>query len=307
MKLSRKKILTTFAVVLTALVLFSFTGTRSERYFEIAKNLDIFATLFKEVNAYYVDEVNPNKLMRSGIESMLKTLDPYTNYIPEDDIEDYRTLTTGQYGGIGAIIGTRNGKNLVIMPYEGFPAHESGLKIGDEIVEVNGVDVSSKEYTDISKLLKGQANTDVNLKIKRFGEKDLLNIDLKRAKITIDNVPYHGMINDDIAYIRLSDFTMGAGKEVGQGLDTFIENPDETIKKALWQMYYQQSQFYKVNGFYSDNLMGFLIPKINECSFAPTIYVTPNSFEILAKSCDGNRTWTINQLAKIEVFSTQKD
>ena len=198
--------------------LWSFSESRSERYFEIAKNLDIFATLFKEVNAYYVDDVNPNKLMRTGIEAMLKTLDPYTNYIPEDDIEDYRTLTTGQYGGIGAIIGARNGKNLVIMPYEGFPAHSAGLKIGDEILSVNGVDVSVKEYTDISKLLKGQANTDLKLLVKRYGVEEPFTIELKRAKITIDNVPYHGMIEDNIAYIRLSDFTMGAGKEVRNAL-----------------------------------------------------------------------------------------
>ena len=214
----RKKVLIYLSLVLILTSLWSFTGSRSERYFEIAKNLDIFATLFKEVNAYYVDEVNPNKLMRTGIEAMLKTLDPYTNYIPEDDIEDYRTLTTGQYGGIGAIIGTRNGKNLVIMPYEGFPAHSAGLKIGDQILEVNGVDVSSKQYTDISKLLKGQANTDVKLVVKRYGIEEPMIIELKRAKITIDNVPYHGMIEDDIAYIRLTDFTMGAGKEVRNAL-----------------------------------------------------------------------------------------
>ena len=113
--------------------------TPADKYFEITKNLDIFATLYKEVNTYYVDEVDPNQLIKTGINAMLESLDPYTNYIPEDDIEDYRTMTTGQYGGIGALIGTRNGKNMIIMPYEGFPAHDAGLMIGDEIVMVDGI------------------------------------------------------------------------------------------------------------------------------------------------------------------------
>ncbi len=104
------------AVALAFVGLVAFRGP-GDHYFAIAKNLDIFATLYKEVNTYYVDEVNPNKLMKVGIDAMLKSLDPYTNYIPEDDIEDYRTMTTGQYGGIGAIIGKRNGKSLVLMPY----------------------------------------------------------------------------------------------------------------------------------------------------------------------------------------------
>src|SRR5210317_12322 len=106
---------------------FSFNNP-NERYFEITRNLDIFATMFKEVNAYYVDEVNPNTFMKAGIDAMLASLDPYTNYIPEDDIEDYRFMTTNQYGGIGAVIGRYNNVNRVIMPYEGFPAYEEGLK-----------------------------------------------------------------------------------------------------------------------------------------------------------------------------------
>lgn len=157
------------AVALIAIVaLFSFNNP-NERYFEISRNLDIFSTLFKEVNAYYVDEVNPNKLIKTGIDAMLASLDPYTNYIPEDDIEDYRTMTTGQYGGIGAVIGHRNGKNVIMMPYEGFPAHKSGLQIGDEILKVDDVEVSDKNTSDISQLLKGQANTKLNVTVQRYG------------------------------------------------------------------------------------------------------------------------------------------
>jgi len=217
----------------------------TDKYFEIIKNLDIFATLYKEVNTYYVDEVDPNQLIKAGIDAMLESLDPYTNYIPEDDIEDYRTMTTGQYGGIGALIGTRNGKNMIIMPYEGFPAHESGLKIGDEIIRVDGINVKDKAYTDISKLLRGQANSKLQIAVKRYGVPELVNIEMTREKITIDNVPYFGLLGDGIGYIKLSDFTTNAGKEVknavvalqGQGATKFVldlrGNPGGLLNEAV--------------------------------------------------------------------------
>ena len=201
-----------------------------EKYFEITKNLDIFATLYKEVNTYYVDEVDPNQLIKTGINAMLESLDPYTNYIPEDDIEDYRTMTTGQYGGIGALIGTRNGKNMIIMPYEGFPAHDSGLKIGDEIITVDGIDVKEKAYTDISKLLRGQANSKLNIAVKRYGQSELIQVEMTREKITIDNVQYYGMVEDGIGYIKLSDFTTNAGKEVK---NAFVELKEQGASKVI--------------------------------------------------------------------------
>jgi carboxyl-terminal processing protease len=185
-----------------------------DKYFAIAKNLDIFATLFKEVNTYYVDDVNPNKLIKDGIDAMLGSLDPYTNYIPEDDIEDYRTMTTGQYGGIGAIIGKRNEENLILMPYKGFPADKSGLKIGDEILKIDGIDVADKSVGEISKLLKGQANTKLTITVKRYKQEAPMELELTRERITVDNVPYYGKVNDDIGYIKLANFTTGAGREV---------------------------------------------------------------------------------------------
>ncbi len=185
-----------------------------DKYFAIAKNLDIFATLFKEVNTYYVDDVNPNKLIKDGIDAMLGSLDPYTNYIPEDDIEDYRTMTTGQYGGIGAIIGKRNEENLILMPYKGFPADKGGLKIGDEILKIDGINVSDKPVGEISKLLKGQANTKLTVTIKRYKQAAPMEVELTRERITVDNVPYYGKVNDNIGYIKLANFTTGAGREV---------------------------------------------------------------------------------------------
>jgi len=226
--MKKYKIPASIFILITVIGFFSFNNP-DERYFEITRNLDIFSTLFKEVNAYYVDEVNPNKLIKTGIDAMLASLDPYTNYIPEDDIEDYRTMTTGQYGGIGAIIGHRNGKNVIMMPYEGFPAHKSGLKIGDELIKVDDVDVIDKNTSEISQLLKGQANTKLNVTVKRYGVDEPLVLDITREKITIDNVPYAGLVTEDVGYIKLSDFTTGAGKEVKKALERLKKDGAQKI------------------------------------------------------------------------------
>lgn len=186
----------------------------SEGYFEIAKSLDIFATLFKETNAYYVDDVEPEHLIREGIDGMLKSLDPYTDYIAEDELESFRITTTGRYGGIGALIGVINNKVLITEPYDGFPAQKSGLKVGDEIVAVDGKSIKGKSTSDVSSMLKGQPNTEVVLKIRRTGAKDDLVVSIKREKININNIPYFGMIDSSIGYIKLDDFTPNAGKEV---------------------------------------------------------------------------------------------
>lgn len=205
------------ALLLVVSGLFAFKTNTNDKYFEIQKNLDIFATLFKEVNTYYVDEINPTKLMKTGVDAMLKSLDPYTNYIPEEDLADYRTMTTGQYGGIGATIGNRNGKTLVIMPYEGFPAHKAGLKVGDEIVAIDGISLKGKSTSDVSKLLKGVPRTTIKLKISRVG-KGNIDVSLKRQTIQIDNVPFYDMVASDVGYIQLTDFTQGASREVRRAL-----------------------------------------------------------------------------------------
>lgn len=210
------KFIIILAVVAT--ITLAFANPSNDRYFQIVKNLDIFATLFKEVNAYYVDEVNPNTLMKSGIEAMLSNLDPYTTYIGEDDIEDYLTVTTGEYGGIGAVVDKKDGINTIVLPYEGYAAHRAGLKIGDQILKINGVDLADKPSDQISKLLKGQSNSAITLTVQRYKQEGTFDVELKREKITVNNVPFSGMINNDIAYIRLTDFTTKAGAEVANAL-----------------------------------------------------------------------------------------
>src|SRR5690606_38958226 len=127
-------------------------------------------TLYRELNIYYVDETNPGELMKTGIDAMLKSLDPYTNFIPESDMEDYRFMTTGQYGGIGSLIRSVDKDVYISEPYEGFPAQKSGLVAGDRILKVDGIDVTGKDQEEISKILKGQSGTKVVITVQRHGE-----------------------------------------------------------------------------------------------------------------------------------------
>lgn len=205
-----------FSILAITLAISSAFVIPTDKYFEITRNLDIFASLYKEVNAYYVDEVDPQKAIRTGINAMLESLDPYTNYIPEEDLEAYVTMTTGEYGGIGAMIGNLNNKVIVTMPNEGFPAEKAGIKIGDEIVQINETNTVGKNTAEISALLKGNAGTNLTVKVKRGDEN--LSFELTRAKIIINNVPYSGMIADDIGYIKLTEFTTNAAKEVKTAL-----------------------------------------------------------------------------------------
>lgn len=190
----------------------------AEKYFEVAKSLDIFATLFKEVNTYYVDDVDPEKLVRKGIDAMLQSLDPYTDYISEDEMESFRITTTGQYGGIGALIGIVNKKTVVTHPYKSFPAQRNGIRVGDEIISVNGQSVQGKSTSEISSLLKGQPKTDVEIGVKRYGQSNDIVFKIKREKISVSNVTYYALIQPEIAYIKLDDFTPGASYEVAAAL-----------------------------------------------------------------------------------------
>jgi len=199
-------------VVIVGVSFYSFT--RDEKNFEVAKNLDIYHTLFRELNMFYVDEVNPNKLVKTSIDQMLESLDPYTTYISEDQMEDFRFMTTGEYAGIGALISKQNAKIIIAEPYEGFPAQKFGLKAGDVLIEVEGKLTKDMNTEDVSNLLKGPANKPVKIKYERYGEKKPVTIDVVREKIQIDAVPYYGMLDKNTAYIRLSSFTANCSNEV---------------------------------------------------------------------------------------------
>ncbi len=195
-----------------------------DRNFAIVKNLDIFYTLFRELNSYYVDETNPEKLIKTGIDNMLESLDPYTTYIPEDDMEDFKFMTTGEYGGMGSLI-SKSGEYIIIAePYEGFPAQKAGLKAGDKILEVDDVNVVGKKSAEVSELLKGTPNTTLKLKIERPGENKPLNIDVVREKISINPVPYYGMVSEKTGLIMLNNFTQDCSSEVEKALKDLKDN-----------------------------------------------------------------------------------
>lgn len=213
----RTAVAASLAVFVFALLAF----TSQVNYFEVTKNLDIFTTLYKELNTYYVDTLNPEKLMRSGITEMLESLDPYTDFIPEEEMEDYRTQTTGRYGGIGAIIGTRNEWVMVTEPYEGFPADKAGLRAGDRIIEVDGKSAKNLKTDQVSAMLKGKPGTEVTVRVARptaSGTDEEFTVRMKREEIKIKNVPYYGMADDKTGYIRLLNFTDRAGLEVKNAL-----------------------------------------------------------------------------------------
>jgi carboxyl-terminal processing protease len=210
--LKRSKILFVLLLLVGVVgTLFSFYP-KNDKLFSIAKNLDIFASLIRELDSYYVDEIDPDQLVTVGINAMLAELDPYTEYIPEEDSDDFRMMTTGEYGGVGAVIGNRLGINMILMPYEGFPAQRAGLRVADALLRVDTVQVVDKNTGEISSLLKGPANTEVEVAVKR-GE-DTLTFTITRKKIVISNVPYHGMLDEETGYIKLSDFTTNASTEM---------------------------------------------------------------------------------------------
>jgi carboxyl-terminal processing protease len=216
------------AILIVGLSLFAFR--HEERFFEIARNLDIYATLYKELNRYYVDEINPNQLMKKSIDAMLKNLDPYTNFYAEDEIEDYRTMTTGQYTGIGAVISTVKNQHTIFSIIEGSPAQKADLHIGDEILKIDGVDIKNRKDANPDKLMKGQAGSAVKLTIARVGQPKNLDIVVNREFVKTGNVPYHGMISDEVGYILLTDFTQTAAREVKTA---FVELKGKGMKKLV--------------------------------------------------------------------------
>ena len=217
-----KKLILILSVVATSILSMGFV----DNYFEISKNLDIFTTLYRELNVFYVDETDPGDLMKKAIDSMLESLDPYTSYIPESEMEDFRFMTTGQYGGIGAIISKREDYVIISEPYEGFPAQKAGLIAGDKLIEINGKSVKGKSTEDVSKVLKGQPNTTVNVVIEREGEEKPFEVELKREEVKVKSVPFYTMLEGEIGYIKMTSFTRNVSKEVAEAYKELTKDKD---------------------------------------------------------------------------------
>jgi len=219
------------ALSLVAVMGLSFWGFKTDqKNFEISKNLDIFYTLFRELNLFYVEDIKPEKLIKKGIDDMLESLDPYTTYIPEEDMDDFKFMTTGEYGGIGALISKRGDKIVVAEPYEGFPAQKAGLKAGDIFVELDGKTINKSTVEEVSAMLKGPAKKVLKLKMLRPETKKPFEVDLLREEIKIDPVTYAGMVGDKIGYIRLSSFTDGCADRIKE---SFLDLRDKKGATSL--------------------------------------------------------------------------
>ena len=223
MKIKKLKVLLLLPIV--------FLMTSSQKtdpdYFEISKNLKLVASVYEKINNYYVDEILPGRVMKKGIDAMLKSLDPYTVYISEAQIEDFRFTTTGEYGGIGASIKKRNNKTLISELYENSPAEKSGLIPGDEIKTIDEIEISNKTLEEIGSLLKGPAESIINLKIIRNNQP--LEKLVKREKIQIPAVNFYKKINSNTGIIKLTSFTNTASAEFKKALSSLQQEKIENL------------------------------------------------------------------------------
>lgn len=227
------------AACLGGVIMLFIQGKEADPYFEISKNLEVFTSLFKELNSYYVDPIQPGKMMKTGIDAMLNELDPYTNYITEEDIEDYRFQTTGKYGGIGSTVRKKDGFIAISEPYENSPIIKAGIKSGDLILEIDGKSTKGKEVDDVSKFLKGSPGTQVKLKIKDAitGTETVKTV--TREEINVSSVPYAGMVGaqQEFAYVRLTQFTERCGYLVRNALDS-LKKANPSMKGVILDLRY---------------------------------------------------------------------
>lgn len=237
-KLIKKKVLIPVLAITFLLVGSSFKSD----FFEIAKQIEIFTTLFKELNMNYVDETNPAELMDTAIKHMLNELDPYTKFLNEQDVEAFKINNAGEYSGIGALVRSYKDKLLVIEPYKGYPADKAGLKAGDEIIKIGDINVADFD-DNASELLKGANNSEVAITYKRQGKLNTTSI--KREAIEVDAVPYYHMVDDKTGYIVLAKFNAKASSQTkaalidlqGKGAENIIldlrGNPGGLLSEAI--------------------------------------------------------------------------
>lgn len=207
-----------FYAIVLVIGIVTFLGFKEGDDFKIAKNLDIYYSLFRDVNIYYVDETDPEEMIENSINAMLKKLDPYTIYIPEKDKDEFTFMTTGHYGGIGALIRNNGEYPIVAQPYRGFPADKSGLKAGDKILEIDGKSTNEYRLNEVSERLKGVPQTKVKLLIERPYSNEKFEKELVREEIQIKSVPYYGLADEGIGYIRVTKFTPNVSREVKNAL-----------------------------------------------------------------------------------------
>lgn len=205
-------------LIITALCFSGFKG--DSHNFQLSKQLNIFNTLIKELDLYYVDTIMPEKTIKTGIDAMLEKLDPYTTYYNEEGSQELKMMITGKYAGIGSLIRFHEKKNTTAIaePYDNMPAAKAGLQIGDLIQSINGVSVIGMSSDSVSNMLRGEAGTKLTIVVERPGEKEHLTIKLERESIALPSIPYYGMMRDSIGYLQLESFTEGCSKEMRRAL-----------------------------------------------------------------------------------------
>ncbi|MFW5852214.1 MAG: S41 family peptidase [Bacteroidota bacterium] len=245
MKKKSSLILSLFVLVFASTIISLFTFFDDTKSFKTAKSLDIFYSLFSELNEQYVNETDPEELISIAIDSMLSSLDPYTKYIPQSKIEEYRIMTHGEYGGIGAILSSQKSRNFISEVYKNSPAQKSGIMPGDIIIKIDNHSIDNKTNEEIHEILQGEPGTYMNIDIKRFGVDSLIHFSIQREKIQISSIPYHGMISSNIGYIKLRSFTQNCSQDIieahqelkNKGAESFIidlrNNPGGLLFEAI--------------------------------------------------------------------------
>ncbi len=216
--------------VLSIFTLLAFSGDR--RKFNLSQQLNIFNTIIKELDLFYVDTIVPEKIIKDGVDAMLSKLDPYTVYYSEDDADELKMMITGKYAGIGSMIRYHTDKKTTVIaePYDNMPAAKAGLKCGDALLTVDGVDVRGMSTDSVSNLLRGEPGTKLRVEIERPGVKKPMHITIERASIALPSIPYYGILRDSIGYILFDSFTENCAKEMrraivdlkGRGAKSFI-------------------------------------------------------------------------------------
>lgn len=199
----------------------------NDKLFEISKNLEIFISVYKELNTNFADELDPSTLMRTAIDAMTHSLDPYTNFVSESQVESYWINEDDKYQGIGARVGLVQKKLMILEAYQGGPALTAGIKSGDEIISVNGINIEGKKIEEVNAILRGIPGTDIKLSIKKNGSDLAEDINVKRGEVNIPNVPYSGFVADGVGYISLTTFTQNAGSNISKALrELKTKNPN---------------------------------------------------------------------------------
>jgi len=226
-KIKKGRLAIVSILVIVAALSFAFLTSQETRDFRIAKNLDIFFSMFRELNTFYVDEINPDKIIKTGIDDMLKSLDPYTVYYPESEIDEFTFMTTGKYGGIGSMVRNNGDYAVITQVYKGFPADLAGIKPGDIIKKVDGISLKGLVTDKVSEKLKGDPGTPITLTVERNGKES--DYSMKRERIAVPPVPYYGMIDSKTGYIRFTTFTVNCIEEVRKAVVALKEQNPQSI------------------------------------------------------------------------------